>query len=777
MNKKKNKQYYNFGGTMGQILQTASPFLSMIPGVGTVGGMAAGLAGGLLQQASESPTNYQPMRSNQNPYGFNYGGVYPSGQDQLLSAAGFQVQYPGNRTDAKQYGGKYMDDNEVIQTDKRRVFSDEKILGMAGMSPAKLAKQHEKAKGKAQKYRQSVDPYSAEAKTTERLSEMILDRIFAGQEQTKAMMGIETGQKMKNGGNYIEAIVNKPNVQGKAKTKAKPADSEMSWWDAMSSVLPNISTLSGMTYGDSTIQGLEMAAAIAPVGTGVTRAAKAGRYGLGLLRAGKYGKQAGKEAAEQIFRQAGKPDAKDLFRAKPDAADLFNFRTGGKYYEPGGEYDPITLTPEELQQMLQQYALPDTTTTPPYPQGQIDPLTQKYIDQRGTQMLKNNMNRRPTPTAPGAYMEFTPTQHEDLLWMQNWNQNAQNRLQPLMDPGGYFGRSTEVDAITGADPRTQFATGAPNTRNAGAMMDPLGFFGTSRQPSGRFVSRYPEPLTTEATPEEQAAATGSKKGITGKGKSKTAASSNFVPDPAVEARAIEAQRMNDPLYTMGPMPTLALPGMSGVTSMSEPTLDLSTSATPSIAAGTEDVGPYLGDTPSRGGMLDQFSVGDYVQMGALGLQGLSVLGGPEQRMANLARTRQIDSTPIRDQLRRSYQSQLSQNRGLSYNANRAARQAAYSGYGNQLRQLETDVAGRNKQLAGATEQFNIGQKNMIADWNAQSRAANRNAKRGFIQSVGNFGQGLSAKETNQRGMDTMAAAFPDVSQFLLEELKKARANR
>ena len=115
------------------------------------------------------------------------GGVYPSGNDKQLSSDSYQVDYPGNATDAKSYGPYQFDDNEVIDMMNQFVYSDEKNLGIDGKSPAELVKPLMRAKGKAEK-KVEINPYDEHAKNTIKVSDMSALMIAQAQETQKQSM-------------------------------------------------------------------------------------------------------------------------------------------------------------------------------------------------------------------------------------------------------------------------------------------------------------------------------------------------------------------------------------------------------------------------------------------------------------------------------------------------------------------------------------------------------------------------------------------------------------
>lgn len=135
-NKPINLSQYNFGGTLGTILSTASPFLNFIPGLGTAVAPIAGMVGqGLSAISQEQPQGMSPQRgyagtqrNNYTNQGYSYGGnmkQLPGGMSvpmgngvealygNMHSQGGIQVN-----PQAEAQHGETMLDKEYILTDK-----------------------------------------------------------------------------------------------------------------------------------------------------------------------------------------------------------------------------------------------------------------------------------------------------------------------------------------------------------------------------------------------------------------------------------------------------------------------------------------------------------------------------------------------------------------------------------------------------------------------------------------------------------------------------------
>lgn len=158
---------------------------------------------------------------------YQQGGVYPRGTDPVLSSDSFEVDYPGEATDAKSYGSYNLDKDEIVDMFQQFVYSDEEHLSsVPDKSPAKLAKPIKKAIGKAEK-KLLKTPTDTHAKNTILMSSSILSNIATNQEMLKLMMGLQDhdiGDKqsggayknkgsLQNGGLINPGVVPNPNFQ------------------------------------------------------------------------------------------------------------------------------------------------------------------------------------------------------------------------------------------------------------------------------------------------------------------------------------------------------------------------------------------------------------------------------------------------------------------------------------------------------------------------------------------------------------------------------------
>ncbi len=118
---------YNFGGTLGNILSAASPFLSMIPGGGAIAAPLAGIAGQMLQgtnqpqqQSGQQSRQQYIQRQSMNNYG---GQGYATGGRMINEGNGIEHAYgPSHEQGGIQYDGqseieggeKVLDGNYVL---------------------------------------------------------------------------------------------------------------------------------------------------------------------------------------------------------------------------------------------------------------------------------------------------------------------------------------------------------------------------------------------------------------------------------------------------------------------------------------------------------------------------------------------------------------------------------------------------------------------------------------------------------------------------------------
>lgn len=115
--KKKCKPKKELGGVV-ETMQSLSPLLSLIPGIGPIGSGIASAGLGLMSSLADKPSAYQPIGPNTSKYGYAMGG-----QLQPLSEGTMQVQANNpQQTDSVDIGSAMVDHGETITNNY--VFSD-----------------------------------------------------------------------------------------------------------------------------------------------------------------------------------------------------------------------------------------------------------------------------------------------------------------------------------------------------------------------------------------------------------------------------------------------------------------------------------------------------------------------------------------------------------------------------------------------------------------------------------------------------------------------------
>lgn len=120
---------YGFGGQVGTILSTVSPFLNLIPGAGTIAAPIAGMAGTVLQsmdQNSQTQNRHgkspylQPLPNNYSKTGYESGGIIINEGNGIEHAYGNSHEEGGIQYNqgAEIEGGEKVLDNNYVLTDQ-----------------------------------------------------------------------------------------------------------------------------------------------------------------------------------------------------------------------------------------------------------------------------------------------------------------------------------------------------------------------------------------------------------------------------------------------------------------------------------------------------------------------------------------------------------------------------------------------------------------------------------------------------------------------------------
>lgn len=696
--KKKKQIKYNFGGTLSDL----APLMNLaVPGLGTVVGTVASLA--------SSPTNYKPVRQNENPYGFQNGGpiqveptikpggritssmldramykadtlaskiiggdpmlqylnekiiypsreksnaiykqylnevalkridpndyivaeptmrtttnvnllrtdykdggmyqsggVYPSGQDKQLSQDSYQVKYPGNRTDAKSYGNYQFDKDEVIDMLNQFVFSDEKELGIQGMSPAELVKPHKKAKGKAQK-KLEINPYDNEAKNTAMISDLNALSIAQNQE----------AKKQYDYGAKVNPELNNYQYGGPV--------------DPPRDTIPNNSPW--------------------PI-------------------------------------RVQNPHPMDKYAQIAYAYDHgFNPRDTMPFNPPTGVLNDIPNSPSALDR------LPG------------------YLDSLQTAGLNPQLPFNPLSLIPGQSVPMsTPS--------------TKNR-QPV-------DLNSLISFIPGYNQQATAQSNTPTTPRKSAPKKP--------------ASNFPKVMDFNPSMDTE---------------SGVFPNARILPEMHSQVQYALDSTLNTPTDNVLSRGTSVNPNYNINPSLEE---DVLTSNRSNVS---------LPPSRERNNPLEGFTFGDALQ-GIEALSTFRGLGrGPEIDPLYQMQTRQIDDAPIRRNIAQGFNAATSNINTSSASGRTAALNNLYANRLKQESDALTQLASQNKQLASQTEQYNIGQRRLTDDINARNRGAFDQAQTAAFQTIGNTGRALNKKKQGQQAMKYLEATYPEVFKLLMNKI-------
>lgn len=236
-------------------------------------------------------------------------------------------------------------------------------------------------------------------------------------------------------------------------------------------------------------------------------------------------------------------------------------------------------------------------------------------------------------------------------------------------------------------------------------------------------------------------------------------------------------------------PAIALEtGFAGPTATDNTTLrtdnqvNLGQNLNPDYTAGLPPMpeGPNI--KPGADSLYPKDPLGVGLQLGALGLQGLMQLGGPEEekmrQLSSPITRQQFDPRASLNASQTAFNSAANQARnttsrasmmgnlqGLASNAGRQRAQITdrYNQMNAQAQtQYETRVAQREAQ--------NMRTKYAVDQMNAQNRAAHRTGLRTLGQSVSNLGQARVAQTENRKSVDLILQTFPMIREHFLAQM-------
>lgn len=210
----------------------------------------------------------------------------------------------------------------------------------------------------------------------------------------------------------------------------------------------------------------------------------------------------------------------------------------------------------------------------------------------------------------------------------------------------------------------------------------------------------------------------------------------------------------NPVTPLDPLKT-KLPGVANTITANDP-----------IQQTTDD---KYGPVDNAGKQRGLSTLGDVLQGIELVSKGFGLGQGPDVERLPRMTTRQVDSTPLEQNARAAYNAAM-QNSAGSYAFNAGNRQANYANYLSNLTDIGSRTQALNRDLARQTEQFNIGQTNLEMDLNDRNRAAHDAAMQNLFTSIGNTGRASNAQRANQEAERYLAAAYPDIYDFLIQEM-------
>lgn len=677
--KKQDKQYMNLGGLMKSI----APLAALIPGAGTAVSAGLGIAGTLL----DSPSNYAPVKYNEQPVRMNQGGPIPTGADQQTSDNSFQVNYQGNATDAKSYGNINLDKNEIVDMINQFVYSDEPLLG--GKSPAQLVKPLKVATGKAEKYLKTIDDSDMTAHNTINLSNIVSAKIAKEQETVKSMMNIPQSRNMQTGGPYDQnpqdsSLYLGSNLPEAVVTAPRPVrPNDLNWVNDIPTTdynLPQASVNPNNTYDPSrpvALNDLDWTNDIQ----------------LSPARGGKLD-----------YRDYNKRGF-DLINA--DIASSSSISNDG-FGQPIVENDPRIFRNSWTNDV---------------------PVDNAYNNMNGP-LAKVDYDRNKELIA----RDMAASQAASYGVLRNPNSSQGIQQQQLIDEilqGGFQGglNPAQPAASTNTTTSNSVASGSSRAKST-PVENPFGG-------NGDKVKAFQEEYNLHN------------------------------PDAPIKV---------DGKY--GPETDKAYKALSEVKKARTATNPLE--RLPTLAAKPLEIGPRKLDSQSKAAAAKKESSikdpgltgGDYMQLASLIPYGATLFGGPERDSANRASNFQIDSEQGRKQMRQGLTTGLAQDRGSSYNLNRANTQNLFANYLDNVGKYEADIQNRNKQLSQQTERYNLQEANRVDTQNSANRARYRDNIRGFAQTTSNLGQAFSRRSENQESVRTIGASFPDVFDFLMKDIKK-----
>lgn len=199
---------------------------------------------------------------------------------------------------------------------------------------------------------------------------------------------------------------------------------------------------------------------------------------------------------------------------------------------------------------------------------------------------------------------------------------------------------------------------------------------------------------------------------------------------------------------------------------------------PDIASAT-NFGTQTGVSMGEDKLFNKFTIGDALQAVEVASKFGQLIGGPDKETPNFDTTRitkeSYDPTNALYQTNRTLQNARNTIDAPSINARRSISNSLYA---QRLGQVNNILSEYNRMNQGATTQYeqrvadqrryNIGQTNYTEDLNQRNLDTFRNATQNAFTSLGNFGEGLNAKQQSTDALQILKKSYPQVYRRIME---------
>lgn len=178
-------------------------------------------------------------------------------------------------------------------------------------------------------------------------------------------------------------------------------------------------------------------------------------------------------------------------------------------------------------------------------------------------------------------------------------------------------------------------------------------------------------------------------------------------------------------------------------------------------------------------LFNKFTIGDALQAAEVASKFGQLVGGPDKEMPNFDTTRitkeTFDPTNALYQTNRTLQNAQNTIDAPSINLRRNISNSLYA---QRLGQVNNIMSEYNRMNQGANTQYeqrvadqrryNIGQTNYTEDLNQRNLDTYRNSVQNAFTSLGNFGEGLNAKQQSTDALQILKKSYPQVYRRIME---------